>query len=270
MFEQISDIAKHKFGLQLTESKRQLVSTKIQKRMEKLGIDTFDDYFELLQSSMENEEDEGLVSALTTNVTNFFREPHHFEMIGKEFQSRLTSKARSGEKIRLWCAGCSTGQETYSLVIKLFEVFPDIGEFDVKVLSTDIDPNVLSRAKRGKYFEKEMEGMENNLINRYFNKIEDTYQIDEKLIQLVTFGTLNLMDEFPMTGLFDIILCRNVAIYFDRAIQEFVWTRIYQRLTQHGLLMVGHSERVSGEASQYVENVGVTTYRRKALHNDLR
>jgi len=261
-FEELKEVAKIKFGLHITETKRQLVSTRICKRMEQLGIETFEEYFNLVGSSDGKEQNDGLVSALTTNVTHFFREPHHFELIGQEFADRLMTRAKAGEKIRLWCAGCSTGQETYSLVMTILKVFPDVVSFDVKILSTDIDPIVVKKAKDGIYSRQDLSGLRDNQIVEHFDQYGEKFQVKKKLKEIVTFGILNLMDEFPMKGEFDVILCRNVAIYFERSIQEIVWTKILQRMSENGLLMIGHSERLYGEAAQNVDSVGVTAYRR--------
>jgi len=263
-FQKIVTIAREKYGISLTESKRQLTTTRILKRLECLNIETFDEYLKLLDLSDNTEESNGFVGALTTNVTHFFREPHHFEIIREEVSNRIRKLIESGQKFRIWSAGCSSGQETYSLAITLFDEFPEIENYDVKILATDLDPIVLAKAKAAKYSTREIEGIERRLLDKHFEKDRDHYVVKKSIRDIVSFGNLNLLENYPMTGKFDIVFCRNVTIYFDKGIQEIVWSKIHDCLTNEGLLFIGHSERLSEEVSKCVDSIGITAFRKNA------
>jgi len=260
-FQCIADIAESRMGLHLPKSKMKLVETRIRKHMEQLGKNTLQDYLKLMQNADWDNQFDGLVSALTTNVTNFFREDHHFEMIEKEFLERLINVAKSGSRVRIWSAGCSTGQEPYSLAMRLSRVFPDIASYDVKILATDIDSSALKKAKEGRYSKTQISSIPENLIREYFTEKDQWYDVCTKIKNSIQFAQLNLIAEFPMKGKFDIIMCRNVLIYFDKRQQAQVWSKLRSRLNQNGLLFIGHAERISSSEERGLIPVGVTAYR---------
>ncbi len=267
-FEKIAGLAQDRFGLHLTTSKRTLVNSRLQKRLEHHRLNSFDEYVDFLSSPEGKSEDQELISCLTTNVTHFFREPHHFDLIKEEFSKALANRARSGEKIRIWSAGCSTGEETYSLLMSLFEVMPDLCSYDVRVLATDIDTKVLEIAKQGRYKSHDVNVLDETIRSKYFLQEGFDSQIRDELKAPVTFGLLNLIEPFPMSGLFDIVLCRNVTIYFDKQTQWKVWTKIHSQMKNGSLLLIGHSERLSGDEVEKFESVGVTAYRKSIRKSD--
>ncbi len=265
-FHTLSVIASERFGLSLSESKKNMISARIRKRMGQLGIKDFGRYIDLITSSEATAEDDGLIGSLTTNVTNFFREPHHFEMISKEFHERLSKRLREGGRVRVWCAGCSSGQETYSLLMTVHDAFHEVANYDFKILATDIDPHVLSYAKNGLYTNAEVSEIGPASLSKYFEKGTDGFQVKDKLKSSISFGQLNLVEPFPMRGRFDIVMCRNVAIYFDGSTQALVWTKIQRHLQDKAMLFIGHSERLSGVAANSFQNIGTTAYRHLPNH----
>lgn len=267
-FSKIAKIAKDRFGLNLSPTKRSLVAKRLQNRLACNEIDKFEDYIDLLNSNQGLNENQGLIWSLTTNVTQFFREPHHFEILKKEFQDRLIAKAKTGEKVRIWSAGCSTGQETYSILMSIFEAFPDFQRYDVRILATDLDTRVVEYAKTGVYRGSEIEGLSDTQIQKYFRKQNCDFKVRSELKASATFGNLNLIEPFPMEGQFDVIFCRNVAIYFDREVQELVWKRISQQLRLNSILLIGHSERLSGLAEKSFRVIGTTAYRKTEINQN--
>ena len=206
-----------------------------------------------------------MTAALTTNVTRFYREPHHFDHLRDEVMPALAERARAGGRVRLWSAACSNGQEPYSMAMTVLSVLPEAADLDVRILATDIDPNMVADGAAGVYSEEALEAAPAMLRHRYFDKAagrgSDRLSANAALRRLVTFKELNLIGDWPMRGRFDVIFCRNVVIYFDDATQERVWGRFTPLMTPGGVLYIGHSERVSGPATARLETVGLTTYR---------
>ncbi len=261
-FVEIAAIARSRFGLSLSPSKRPLVTARLQKRLEALNIESFDRYLDHIKSSEGESETDGLVTSLTTNVTHFFREMHHFDLLRDSIFPDLIARARTGEKVRIWCAGCSSGQEPYSLVMTLLPMFPDVGHHDFRILATDIDATMMEKARKGFYPGIEIRGLDEAQKKQFFVEENDGYQIRKELRDLVTFGQLNLVEPLPFQGPFDVIICRNVAIYFDRQTQEEIWKKFAQIMPDGAVLMIGHSERLSATADGDFTPIGTTTYRR--------
>jgi chemotaxis protein methyltransferase CheR len=262
-FSEIAAIARSRFGLSLTLSKRPLVTARLQKRLEALNFESFDRYLDHIKSSDGAGETNDLVASLTTNVTHFFREMHHFELLRERIFPDLIERARNGEKVRIWCAGCSSGQEPFSLAMTLLPMFPDVSKHDFRILATDIDATILEKARQGFYPASEIKGLDDAQKKQFFHKVSDGYQIRNELIGLITFGLLNLVEPFPFKGPFDVVICRNVAIYFDRRTQEEIWTKFADIMPDGAILMIGHSERLSTLAENDFDAIGVTSYRRR-------
>lgn len=263
-FRRIADLAKQEFGLNLPDSKKPLVYSRLTKRLRLRNIASFDAYIELLDSRSDAEEKTALLSALTTNVTQFFREAHHFELLRIEILPDLVARARAGERVRIWSAGCSTGQEPFSIAMTLLDVLPDAAKHDIKVLATDIDPVVLRRAQSGVYPLDELEGIPQALRAKWTHEIGDeskTFAMKQETHALITFAALNLIDNWPVKGPFDVIFCRNVAIYFDQETQHTLWSSFGSVLAKDGTLMIGHSERIPDSLSGQFRSIGVTAYR---------
>ncbi len=265
-FQILANLAKDQFGLNLAKSKKPLVYSRLSKRLKNLGIQGFPEYMALLHSDNCDLEKFELISALTTNVTSFFRERHHFEILSNVLKNEIIPKAKSGKRVRLWSAGCSAGPEPYSIAMTLFKEFPSAREYDVRILATDIDPKILRKAREGIYSMDEMEGIP-EALQRSWTKPTDgnkSFKISEELREIITFNELNLISQWPFKGPFDAIFCRNVAIYFDQPTQQNLWNRFSQKLTPGGVLFIGHSERVTGPATDQLEGIGITSYQKVA------
>lgn len=261
-FHTISNILKRETGISLAETKKQLVFSRLTKRLRKLKMSKFEEYCEKLQSEKGSDEIERFTRALTTNVTSFFREPHHFEFLKSNVLPKLSDKAHSGERIRIWSAGCSGGQEPYSIAMLLLNDFRQLDNSDIKILATDIDTNMIEKGKTGIYSEEEIDGVPAEIKMRFFTHIPQygSWKASQDLREKITFKELNLIKDWPFRGKFDVIFCRNVVIYFDAGIQADLWERFSQLLTPGGILMIGHSERLSGPANSLFTNRGLTTY----------
>jgi len=258
-FRRIADVLREDSGIHLPDGKAALVYSRLAKRLRLLGLESFDAYCALIGGTEGGEERRSMLTALTTNVTRFFREPHHFEHLKRQIADRLAAKARAGGRVRFWSAGCSTGEEPYSIALTLLSALPEAGELDVRILATDIDTKVVATARAGVYDAEDLAQIPVALRGRvkaHGNPGE--YAIDDSVKRLITFNELNLMREWPMKGRFDAIFCRNVAIYFDEPTQERLWGRFAERLDPAGHLHVGHSERVSDPRFQ---SDGLTSYR---------
>lgn len=265
-FGVIAKRAHQEFGLHLTEAKKDLVYSRLTKRLRQLGITDFRDYVRLLEA--DQAERVHMLSALTTNVTQFFREDHHFKTLRDTVLPGLIAKARQGGRVRIWSAGCSAGQEPYSLAFTLLEAFPEAAKHDIRILATDVDPAILARATAGTYDGDEAKSLPAKVRDRFASISEKgSLTVGAKARALISFGELNLMGAWPFRGLFDVIFCRNVAIYFDKDTQARLWQRFGGQLVQHGYLFIGHSERLNGPASAEFQSCGVTSYRKLTAPN---
>ena len=267
-FRRIAHILHSHAGIALNEGKAALVYSRLAKRLRALGLRSFRDYCSLIDGVEGVDERQAMTAALTTNVTRFFREPHHFDHLRDVVMPVLAERARRGERVRLWSAACSNGQEPYSMAMTVLSVLPEALDLDVRILATDIDPNMVAEGAAGLYPEEALEAAPPLLRNRHFEKAgvgvhgRPMLAAGAELRELVTFRELNLIGDWPMRGKFDVIFCRNVVIYFDDETQEKVWSRFLPTMTADGVLYIGHSERVSGPAAAQLRTSGLTTYRR--------
>lgn len=270
-FKAISDIAYTEAGLVFLPEKAPLVQSRINRRLRQLKIKNFSDYTAFVNSQQGLAERKVMISSLTTNVSNFFREPHHFDILRTEVLPNLLSRARAGGRIRLWSAGCSTGQEPYSMAMTLLDMAPDASTLDVKILATDIDPNVIDTAKRGYYDERDSCDIDETLQNKFIETVKNGrksgFQIKECVRSLISFRELNLLSDWPISGIFDVIFCRNVVIYFDEATQLSLWPRFESVTAPGGWLFVGHSERLSDRLDTEFITAGPTAYQRPSPAN---
>ncbi len=255
-FEIVAEFAHKNFGLAMSSSKKPLVSSRLARRLRQLNINDFKSYIAQLEGPNASQERNELLSLLTTNVTHFFREPHHFDTLRDETLPPLLEQARKGGRVRIWSAGCSTGQEPYSIAMLLKTLCPDVAKLDVKILGTDIDPVVVRTAQAATYQLDDLA----QLPKEYKPKDLTGDTMPDSIRSMVTFGTLNLIEPFPFKGKFDAIFCRNVAIYFDTPTQQKVWSAFQRALNPGGYLFIGHSERMSGPAADHLTTAGVTTY----------
>ena len=258
-FEAIADFAYKHFGLSMSSSKKPLVSARLARQLRQKKINNFKVYLDQLNGKNSEQERSNLLSLLTTNVTHFFREPHHFETLRKDLLPQLIEKAKSGGRVRLWSAGCSKGPEPFSMAMIIRNMCPDIHRYDFKILGTDIDPQVVAFAKAAKYPDEDIAQIPAE-YRSLMPKLDADGRMPEELRSLITFGVLNLIEPFPFKGKFDAIFCRNVAIYFDTPTQQKVWQAFQRSLHPGGYLFIGHSERMSGPAERHMKASGITTY----------
>ncbi len=258
-FEAIADFAYKHFGLAMSSSKKPLVSARLARQLRQQNVVNFKDYLDRLNGKNSEQERSKLLSLLTTNVTHFFREPHHFETLRKDVLPGLIEKARNGGRARIWSAGCSKGPEPFTIAMIVHKMCPDIARYDFKILGTDIDPQVVQYAKAAKYPPEEIAQIPSE-YRSLVPKMEPDGRMPESLRSMITFGVLNLIEPFPFKGKFDAIFCRNVAIYFDTPTQQKVWNAFQRSLNPGGYLFIGHSERMSGPAEKHLKTSGITTY----------
>jgi chemotaxis protein methyltransferase CheR len=252
-------------GIYIPESKTTLVYSRLVKRLRALNLASFRDYCDLVASPQGSGERLEMLSALTTNVTRFFREPHHFEHLRVHVLPPLLESARRGGRVRLWSAACSTGPEPYSMALTVLSLEPNAASLDVRILASDIDPRVVEEGRRGIYPAAALAEVPAALGKRHFTAIGGDerrgLQASDELRRLVVFRTLNLNGAWPMPGRFHAIFCRNVVIYFDEQTQQSVWSKFVGKLERGGFLYIGHSERVTGPAAARFVSDGVTAYR---------
>jgi len=263
-FAKIAALVHGECGIVLHEGKASLVYSRLTKRLRVIGLRSFRDYCHLIESSEGFAERQAMIAAMTTNVTRFFREPHHFDHFKSTILPGLVADARAGKRVRLWSAGCSSGEEPYSLAVLLLNAMPDIAERDVLVLATDIDPNMVASGREGIYSASQLSNLPAELRARWTVGSSKSTQsrIAPAARALVRFNELNLLGNWPMKGSFRAIFCRNVMIYFDEPTQERIWTRFAQCLEPGGTLFIGHSERI-GAGNGLYDLVAQTTYRLK-------
>ncbi len=260
-FEKLAQFAYAESGLILVPEKSVMIQSRLRPRLKSSGIGTFDDYVEFVCSEKGVSEHRFLISALTTNVSHFFREEHHFEIMIDKLKS-VFEKAKVGkERLRIWSAGCSNGQEPYSIAMSVLEKIPLSSKIDFKILATDIDPKVVNFAKAGCYSTKMASNVPQELIEKYFeNNGDEELSVKKELREKITFRELNLLREWPMKNTFDIIFCRNVVIYFDQETQQKLWPRFREKLTEQGNLFLGHSERMVSAEKFGFTSCGPTAY----------
>ncbi len=264
-FRELAAMLHERAGIALHENKATLLYSRLAKRLRLLHLSSFRQYCDLLASPEGEDEQERMLAALTTNVTRFYREPHHFEHLRTVVLPPLLQAAQRGGRVRIWSAACSSGPEPYSVGLTVLQLLPDAAKYDIRILATDIDPNMVAQAQAGVYDAETLAPVPAALRQRWFGPAPDgCQQAGPALRALVAVRPLNLIGTWPMQGCFDVILCRNVVIYFDDATQAATWSRFAPLLPPGGYLYIGHSERLSGPAAAGFDTAGITTYRRLA------
>lgn len=255
-------------GISLGEHKHQLVQGRLLRRLRALGLKNFESYCELLRRDPLAELGE-LASAISTNVTAFFREVHHYDLLVSELLPRwLQERRREGDRLRIWSAGCSTGEEPYALAMVLAEALEQHAcKVDAKILATDLSPQALETARKGVYPLERIAGISAERCRRWMLRGAGEYEglasVHPRLRELVSIQPLNLLHEWPMRGLFDAIFCRNVVIYFDQPTKQRLFRRYAELLPVGGYLFLGHSESLHGINDDF-ELIGRTVYRKRA------
>ena len=239
-FERVRALIYQRAGISLADSKQEMVYSRIARRLRATGIVSFATYLDELEAGRMKDEWESFTNALTTNLTSFFREAHHFPLLAEHL------KRLPGGPITIWCSASSTGEEPYSSAMTACEAFNSLNP-PVQIIATDIDTNVLAVGAQGVYGIERLDKMAPERAKRFFLRgkgdQEGMVRVRPELRQLVSFKQLNLLaDGWPLTGQFDVIFCRNVMIYFDKATQRKILARFVPLMKPHGLLFAGHSE----------------------------
>ena len=262
-FRKITKLVMDTAGIVLSEKKRAFIHGRLGRRLRILGLADFTEYCRLLESADGEAERHNLINAVTTNHTNFFREPHHFDYLDKTVLPSLAEARGTGPgRLRIWSAGCSTGEEPYTIAMTLRGHQPSLSGWDVKILATDLDTNVVAHAAAGVYEADRIESIPAACRKRFMTERPDGHAVmNDELRSLIMFAPLNLLESWPMRGPFDVIFCRNVVIYFDKPTQSRLFDRYADMLKPDGWLFVGHSETLMNVTSRF-KMVGRTIYRR--------
>lgn len=257
-FQLIQRLVKEQTGIALTEHKRSLVTSRLGKRLRALNLKSFRSYYEYLSGDSGAEEREQFVNAMTTNKTDFYRERVHFDFLERELIPGLkTRAAQTGERrIRIWSAGCSTGEESYTIALTVCEALGRLLTWDVRILASDIDTHVLAQAEAGLYTEDRVAEIPPALLHRHFLRgtgdQAGLVKVGREIRSLVTFRRINLLEEpWPIHASFDVIFCRNVIIYFDKPTQRRLMHRFADYLKDDGFLFLGHSESLYGVCDRF-------------------
>lgn len=245
-------------GIALSDAKRTLVISRLSKIVRGLGLPSFDAYVDHLERGGTAQDGQDFVNALTTNLTRFYREDHHFDHLRNHVGALIAQKPR-GMRLRIWSAGCSTGQEPYTIGMDLLAAFPELRRWDFRILATDIDTAVIGKAARGIYPESELSGLTPERQRLFERGADGTLRIPGQARELIAFKPLNLIGPWPMKGPFDAIFCRNVAIYFDKPTQGEMFGRMGKMLAPEAFLYIGHSENLGTGGGDF-RLVGKTIY----------
>jgi len=264
-FNKIREFVKEETGITLSDAKKNLVYSRLSRRLRQLKMDSFKQYFVLVQQPKSPELID-FVNAITTNLTSFFREKHHFDYLNETVIPSLLQANSESRKLRIWSAGCSTGEEPYSIAITLRNAITDIDNWDVKILATDLDTNVLAHAERGVYDFERIDGLDGKITNKWFMRGQGEHaqsvKVSSKLRNMITFRQLNLMGPWPIKGPLDFMFCRNVVIYFDKNTQRMLFDRYANLLRSDGHIFLGHSESMF-KVSERFALIGNTIYQRQ-------
>lgn len=264
-FDAIADLAYRESGLQLVAEKSVMIQSRLRHRLKAVGMNSFENYANFVASNEGIAERTQMISALTTNVSHFFRANHHFEILVNHVLPTRIQACKSDGRLRIWFAGCSNGQEALSIAISVLEAFPVVKDIDFKILATDIDPRVVRFAFEAVYPERLVSSIPKELLSKYFSLVQTEegkgYRASTTLRNMIYFRELNLLADWPMNGRMDAVFCRNVVIYFDQQTQEKLWPRFRKVLRSDGYLFLGHSERTVDPASKGFDTDGPTTYR---------
>ena len=265
-FDVLRGLVNRHTGITLADSKMELVYGRLARRLRALNISSFDQYCRMLKTDP-GDELNNFVNAITTNKTDFFREMHHFEYLTNTALPYLLKERKNTKRIRIWSAGCSTGQEPYSIAMVIHDAVRDLANWDVKILATDIDSNVINTARNGVYQQEQIKLLPQDITKKWFSygsgENAGKVKVAEKLKDIISFKVLNLMEQWPMKGKFDILFCRNVVIYFNKSTQAVLFDRFAEYLQEDGILFIGHSESLHNISNKY-DHIGQTIHKKKA------
>jgi chemotaxis protein methyltransferase CheR len=260
-FRRISDLVYEHCGINLHDGKKELVRSRLAKRLHQGRFTSFSQYIQHVLEDPTGKEFSILIDSLSTNLTKFFREERHFEYMRTQLLPRLIKAKESRRQLRVrgWSAGCSSGEEPYSIALTLLEAFAGRGRWDIRLLATDVSTRILERAQAGVYDRERIEPIPMPLRSKYLitrrEGDKERYEVKSALREMVIFRNLNLMKDWPIRGPLDFVFCRNVMIYFDKPTQARLIRRFYDLLGPGGVLFTGHSESLTGieHAFKYVQ-----------------
>ena len=263
-FDYLRGLVTETTGIIAGEDKYTMYYSRLARRVRKLGLKDFSEYRNFLNHNRDSELIE-LVNSVTTNLTSFFRENHHFEFLRGSFIDEV--KARGNRRLRIWSAGCSTGEEPYSIAMSLAEAIPDYRSWDIKILASDLDSNVVAKAASGVYDEARVDGLDPQYLKKYFHRgtgsNDGFVRVKPEILNLITFRQLNLLHSWPFSDIMDCIFCRNVVIYFDKPTKNKLVERYAQQLVPNGYLFMGHSESLYKSTDSF-KLLGKTIYQKVA------
>lgn len=257
----LAGLVKARTGISLSENKRELVYARLSRRLRALGLESFKAYRRLLAEPEGEREIALMINAITTNLTSFFREGHHFDFLARNILTPLAETPPPDRRLRIWSAGCSSGEEPYSIAMTMRQAMPRLQGWNARILATDIDSDMVARAAAGVYPEDRIKGIPETVRRRFLEVRGGAAAMTEEIRSLITFKQLNLLEEWPMSGPFDVIFCRNVVIYFDRETQLRLFDRFADILKPGGWLFIGHSENLYRVSDRF-SLVGRTIYQR--------
>jgi chemotaxis protein methyltransferase CheR len=251
-FHQFRELILRETGIYLKDSKQALVASRLGKRLRHYNFQSYGEYYQYLtRQPAGSSEHWELANCISTNKTDFFREPHHFNFLREQVVPELQRRCAQGSsrQVRIWSAACSSGEEPYSIAITLLDALPDSGRWDIKILASDIDTDVLEKGERGVYDLDRLDAVPQALLKAYFlngtGQFAGQAQVREELKNLIRFRRINFVDaHWAIRAQFDVIFCRNVIIYFDRDTQRRLFERMVRYLKPTGYLIVGHSENL--------------------------
>lgn len=245
-FNLFADYIKAHYGIHLTERKKTLLLSRLTSVIEKKGYTTFSEYYAHVKADHSGVAVLELLNRVTTNHTTLYRESRHFDFFKSDVLPYIKSMERRGFDMRIWSAGCSEGDEPYTLAMTIREAMEsELGLWDTTILATDISDRALSKARQGIYTGSDLDGIPKPWRYQYFDRIDnDSWQVQEQIRNTILFRRFNLMNPFPFNRRFHLIMCRNVMIYFDNETKETLVNKFYEQLEPGGYLFIGHSETI--------------------------
>jgi len=267
-FQYLKTVANQRSGIVVEDDKFDMFYSRIARRVRSLGLKSFDAYCDLIKNEKEGVEVLELINSITTNLTAFFREKHHFEFMHDVAIPEAIERNHATKQLRIWSAGCSTGEEPYSLAMTLIETIPDIDQWNIQILATDIDSNVLNKASNGIYAADLVKDISKERLKRFFQKGKaaklSKVRVKDLVKKYIKFGKFNLIDDWEMPNQFDVIFCRNVIIYFDKETKRQLISQYAKTVVKGGYLCIGHSESLYRMSDDF-DLIGKTVYQRNNI-----
>ena len=263
VFKRFRALVYRECGINLTDHKRAMFSSRLQKRLSHLGLTSFQDYYDLVVGGHSDAELTTMLDYISTNQTEFFREPHHFMFL----RERVVPELAADKTIRIWSTACSSGEEPYSIAMTLSDTIASPSTWNCRILASDISTRMLAKAATGQYSHEKINSLSSDLVRRHFllgkGNHRELVKIKPHIANMAVFRRINLMDDrYPIKSLLDVIFCRNVMIYFDRETQAKVLARLSRYLKPGGYLFIGHSETMQGISDAF-HYVAPTIYRKQ-------